>query len=216
MRRTIIIFLFFAFGSFSFAQKIVPKHTFNVELGLPVSMGNKPFKDVMQGLASVSIYQQYSFPFHLNLGLGVKYSLFTIDEFAVQSPVRGQIHTGAVFGKIGWDMFHSERFATDFGVKVGYSLNYSSTDLNKAAENNPRQIEALLVEPTLGLILTADERNSYRFNIGYCIQGYGFSMSTIGLPNNAGGYDPEVYKDVTQYLFVGFGYTFYFGIKVSE
>ena len=67
-------------------------------------------------------------------------------------------------------------------------------------------------EPTLGLILTADEQNSYRLNIGYCIQGYGFSPYRIGLQSNI-GYETAEFNKLTQYLVVGFGYTYYFRDK---
>lgn len=194
------------------SQKIIPKYTFNVEIGLPLAVANEPFQDIMQGLACASIYGQYSFPFHLNIGAGVRYSLFTINEFSVPSPVNGEIHTGAAFLKIGWDKFHNDKLATDFGVKVGYSINYATTDLHEAAGTNPLQIEAVLIEPTFGLILAADEKNSYRWNIGYCVQGYGFKPSTIGLSSNS-AYDPTSFNKLTQYFVIGFGYTYYFRDK---
>lgn len=191
------------------AQKINPKYTFNVEIGLPVAMGNESFKDIMQGLACANIYGQYSLPFHLNFGAGIRYSLFTINEFSINEENFGEIHTGAAFLKVGWDKFHTDRFATDFGVKFGYSMNFANTDLNKVAGVNPRIINSTIIEPTLGLILAADERNSYRWNIGWCIQGYGFSPNTIGLPTN-GLYDPTKFNKLTNFLVVGFGYTHYF------
>ena len=36
------------------AQVIEPKHTFNVELGLPNGFTNEPFKNIMQGLVNFS------------------------------------------------------------------------------------------------------------------------------------------------------------------
>ena len=194
------------------AQKITPKYTFNVEIGLPVALANEPFKDIMQGLACASIYGQYSFPFHLNIGLGARYSLLTINEFSVAQEVSGEIHTGAAFLKIGWDKFHNDRLATDFGVKIGYSMNFANTSLHEEAGINPLQINSVIVEPTFGLILAADEKNSYRWNIGYCIQGYGFKPATIGLASDS-GYDPTTFNKLTQYLVVGFGYTYYFRDK---
>ena len=196
------------------AQKVEPKYTFNVELGLPVAVSNEPFQDIMQGLVCASVYGQYTLPFHLNFGLGVRYSLFTVNEFSLpaSSPVSGQIQTGAGFVKIGWDKFHNNRFATDFGVKIGYSMNFVTTDANEALEIGPVQMDAVLIEPTLGLILTADEQNSYRLNIGYCIQGYGFSPYRIGLQSNV-GYETAEFNKLTQYLVVGFGYTYYFRDK---
>ena len=56
------------------------------------------------------------------------------------------MHTGVGFVKVGWDKFHNDRFATDFGVKIGYSENYFTTDLNKAQEVNPIRVDALFTE----------------------------------------------------------------------
>lgn len=197
------------------SQKIDPKFTYNLELGLPVAVSNESFNDIMQGLVTVNTYAQYSFPFHLNIGLGVKYSYFAVNQFSVPEPVYGGIHTGGGFVKVGYDKFVNDRFAVDFGVKIGYADNYIMTDMNKALGLSPVRVASSIIEPTLGLILSADERNSYRMNIGYCIQGHGFRPTMLGVDSN-GDYDPEKFNNLTQYFFVGFGYTFYFGIKASE
>jgi hypothetical protein len=186
-----------------------------MDFGLPISIGNESFKDIMQGLLCTNIYGQYSFPFQLNVGLGTRYSLFTIDEFAINEDNNGQIHTGAIFINIGYNQFYTERFSTEFGVKVGYSWNYASTDLNKASEINQKSFTATLIEPTIGLILSVDERNSYRWNIGYCVQNYGFSPSRIGLSSNA-VYDISKFDKLTNYFVVGFGYTYYFRNKKAN
>jgi hypothetical protein len=51
MLKKIIVIVACSFVVFqSNAQSIVPKSSFNIELGLPSSMGNKSFKSMMQGL----------------------------------------------------------------------------------------------------------------------------------------------------------------------
>jgi|SaaInl5LU_22_DNA_1037371.scaffolds.fasta_scaffold14917_3 hypothetical protein len=213
------VFTILIIGSLFFttrAQKpFTPKYTFNVELGLPVAASNAPFKDYMQGLVSAAVYQQYSFPFHLNIGAGIKYSYFAVNEFSVPSPVYGGVHTGGAFVKVGYDKFHGERFATDFGVKFGYAENYITTDVNQGLGVDPIRIPSSYIEPAFSLILTADPRNSYRFNIGYTILGYGFKPTMLGLASN-GAFEESKLSNVTQYLLVGFGYTFYFGVKQSD
>lgn len=197
------------------AQKIEPKFTFNVELGLPVATSNETFDNIMQGLVSCNVYEQYSFPFHLNVGLGIKYSYFAVNQFSVEEPVYGGIHTGGAFLKVGYDKFYNDRFAMDYGVKIGYAENFIITDMNKALGLSPRSVSSSLIEPTVGFILTADERNSYRLNLGYCIQGYSFQPKLLGIDSN-GAADPDKLNNLTQYFFVGFGYTFYFGIKGGD
>ena len=213
MRLILYILIISLSCSFSFSQKITPKYTFNVELGLPVPIANEPFKAVMQGLVGVSAYGQYTTPFHLNFAVGARYSLFTINEFKVLVALDGSIHTAAGFVKVGYDKFITDRFAIDFGVKVGYSLNSSSVkELDPQGEIIARyneSNEAILVEPSLGLILSADEKNSYRFYIGYNTQGYGFKPGFIGLQSNS-AWNPNGFNKLTQYLLIGFGYTYYF------
>lgn len=210
MNKFLILFTLISFCYLKAeAQSIEPKFSYNVELTLPVAMGNKPFNDIMQGLVNVSTYGQYSFPFHLNVGAGVKYAYLTINEFSVPSPRYGGVHTGAAFVKVGYDKFHSERFATDYGIKVGYSQNYFYSYLDKEKETTTIQINAPIVEGTVAFILSADERNSYRWVIGYGVQGYGFRPQNIGLQSNE-GYDVANFNKLTNYLIVGFGYTYYF------
>ncbi len=215
--KKIYIILIIVFGSSlsSNAQSIDTKYTFNVELCLPIAMSNQAFNDFMQGLVGVSTYGQYSFPFHLNVGAGIRYSYFTINEFSVPSPVFGGVHSGTAFAKIGWDKFHTDQFATDFSLKAGYSQTFFDTDLNKSAGANPIQIGSSFAEVTTAIILAANENSSYRWIIGYGMQGYGFTPQHIGLETN-GGYDPAKFKTITSYLVVGFGYTYYFGNGPSD
>jgi hypothetical protein len=194
------------------AQVIEPKHTFNVELGLPNGFTNEPFKNIMQGLVNFSTYYQYDFKNHLTAGAGVRYGYFAINEFKVPKPVYGGMHSTGVFIKLGWEKFINDRFAIDLGVKVGYSQHYFDTDRNDSAGNNPIQLNSFYVDPTMGLILTADEVSSYRLFFSYASYGFGFKPSMIGL-ETFGGYDPSGFNKVTGFLIVGFGYTYYFKSK---
>lgn len=209
----IALILFFCCSTLlSKAQTIEPKHTFNIELGLPNGFANKPFKNIMQGLVNVEPYYQFAFKNHLILGAGLKYSYFAINEFKVPSPVYGGMHTGGLFLKAGWEKFFTDRFAVDFSLKVGYTQNYFTTDVNDTLGVNPVQINSTYVEPTIGLILTADEVSSYRFFVSYGFQGFGFRPDMIGL-DTFGGYDPNQFDKTTSFLIVGFGYSYYFKRK---
>lgn len=208
MIRLLSISLFLLTGSV-YAQKIEPKHTFNVELGLPNSMNNKAFKTIMQGLVNVSSYYQYAMKNSLAFGGGIKYTYFDVNEFKTPEPIFGGMHSAVAFLKISREKFHSDRFATDMGVKFGYSMNFISTDLNKAAGSNPKRIDASFVEPTIGLILTADEKTSYRLVLGYGFQGFAFKPSQLGTEEN-GGYQEVDLQKSSQFFTIGFGFTYYF------
>ena len=141
--------------------------------------------------------------------------MFTVNEFAVPSPIHGNMQSGVGFVKVGWDKFHNDRFGTDIGVKVGYAESFFSTDVNKINGNNPWRVSSTNVETTLGLILTADERNSYRLVVGHGVSGFGFDPEMIGLASNE-GYDPANFDKLTHYFLIGFGYTYYFGQRSSR
>jgi len=191
------------------SQSIEPKHTLNVELGLPNGFSNPAFKSIMQGLVSLAPYYQFDFSNHLTIGGGVRYSYFAVNEFKVPSPVYGGMHSVGGFVKLGWQKFLSDRFATDIGLKVGYMQQYFDTDRNDSLGVNPLNVNCFYIEPALGLILTADEQNSYRFFASYGWSGFGFKPSMIGL-ETFGGYDPSEFDKLTGFLIIGFGYTHYF------
>lgn len=215
MKYLIILTFLLYFQALQAQQEFVPKTTFQVELALPNAIINKPFREIMQGLGSLSLYGQYSFPFHFHVGGGVKYSLFLVNEFSVPSPVYGNLQSGTVFMKVGYDQFHTERFATDIGVKVGYSEHFFTTDANKLNGTNPLRINSPTVEGTVGLVLSTDERNSYRLVLGYGVHGFGFKPEHIGLLSNE-GYEQKEFKRLSQYFILGFGYTLYFNGRKND
>ena len=208
-----LFILLFSFSAFLLnAQVINPKHTFNIELGLPNGFVNKPFKNIMQGLVNVAPYYQYKLNKQFIVGLGVRYAYFAINEFKVPKPTYGGMHSGGIFVKAGWERFHTEHFATEIGLKFGYTQNYFVTDRNDSLGLNPVQVNSTYLEPSFGLILTADERSSYRLVVSYAFQGFGFRPDLIGL-ETFGGYNPADFNKVTSFLIVGFGYTYYFKSK---
>ena len=211
MKHFCIIILFLI--NFQFlSQENKSNYTFNIDIGLPISSGNELFKDVMQGLVSTNFYGQYRFPVNLNIAFGARYSVFTINEFAVNKENNGAIHIGALFSQVGYEKLFTNRFALDLGMKFGYSMNYANTDLNKISGINPISYEAFIFEPMLGLILYSDEQNSYRFNIAYCVQNYSFQPEIIGLLSNLDYLDSNL-KNNTNYFVIGFGYTYFFKKK---
>jgi hypothetical protein len=212
MRKYWFILILFIFPLDNFAQTTDIRHTYNLDLTLPNSMSNKAFEDIMQGLVNASTYYQYTFKNGFNLGAGIRYAYFTINEFRVPEPVSGGLHSGAAFLKLGWQKFFNETLALDFGVKAGYSQNYFLTNLNDSIGANPFQVNAIYAEPTLSLILMADERTSFRFYLGYGMQDFVFLPSMLGLSTN-GGYVGDKIKSKSGYLLFGFGFSFYFSNK---
>jgi hypothetical protein len=169
---------------------------------------------IMQGLIQSSANYQYTLKNGLSFGTGLHYTYFAINEFRVPSKVYGGIHSAAAYLKIGHEKFWTERFGTDFGVKMGYLHSYTISDLLKSKGVPYNFIESTYIEPCIGFVLTADVNCSYRLNIGYPIYGYGFTPWMIGVDSNI-GYDPNEYTKPSSFLSVGFAYTYYFNGKKS-
>jgi hypothetical protein len=187
---------------------ITPKHSFTIELGLPVSTVNKPFKGIMQGLLNVSPYYQFTLQNHFSVGIGGHYSYFKINEFKTPQKVTGGMNSFGGFIKVGHEKFYNMRFGTDIGVKVGYTDHLFTTDTN-TVRGGPVSVMSTFVEPSVGLVLTADEFTSFRFVVSYAFYGFGFRPDQLGLTTN-GGYDPADFSKVTQFVSFGFGFTYYF------
>jgi hypothetical protein len=213
MKLKLIIILLLLSPSY-FAQEIDPDDSFTFEISLPNSISNTPYKMIMQGLIQTSAHYQYAFKSGLALGAGIHYTYFAINEFRVPSKVYGGIHTPAVYVKVGHEKFWTERFGTDFGVKLGYLQSFTVSDLLKSKGIPYNFVEGTYIEPSLGFVLTADVNCSYRLTIGYPIYGYSFTPWMIGIDSNI-GYDPKEYNKPSSLFSVGFAYTFYFNGKKS-
>lgn len=210
--KKLIFILYSAVSTFSNAQQIQPKHTFNMELGLPNGMVNKPFKDIMQGLVAVAPYYQYTFKNTLAIAAGIKYCYFGVNQFRVPEKTLGGMHSAGSFIKISREKFYTDRFSADMGIKFGYTQNYFVTskplDTISTAKIT-RQVNAALIEPTIRLALVADDQVSYSLIVGYAFQGFKFGNEMIGFDSMM-GYSDSDYNKTTSFLTVGFGFTYYF------
>ena len=210
----IVVYIVFFHGASMVAQSIEPDDSFTIELGLPNSFTNEPFKDIMQGLVCVSPYYQYALKSGLAFGIGGHYSYFAVNEFSLPSAVYGGMHTLVGFLKLSHEKFWGERFGTDFGVKFGYAHSMLKTDALLTQGIRLNVLQSTYIEPILGLILTSDEANSYRLTIGYPFYGFGFKPWTIGVDSEL-GYRDENWSRISSFLTIGFGYTHYFNGKSS-
>jgi hypothetical protein len=188
---------------------INPKHSFSLELGLPVTTSNKAAQSMMMGLINFAPFYQFTLQNHLSFGAGVNYSYFKANEFKVPQKVIGGVHNVGAFVKVGHEQFHSMRFGTTAAIKLGYAQSYFTTDLNRTNNGGPIAIDGIYIEPNVGLVLTAGEFISYSFVVGYAFQGYKFKTSQLGI-DAQGGFSGADYKKGTQFMSFGFGFTYYF------
>jgi hypothetical protein len=208
MRNLLNVLVFILIADQAVGQ-FEPKHTFTVELGMPTPVANASYRKITKGLVAVSPYYQYRLPSSLALGAGLHYQYLQINPLRVPSAeqVSGGIHSLGAFFKVGHEKFHNERFATDVGLKIGYNQTFFKTNFNEALSEKTTGLGAIFAAPILGLILNVDEFSSYRFTLGYCLQGYQFNYQRLGVVTND-GIIPK--GKTTQSFIFGFGFTHYF------
>jgi hypothetical protein len=190
--------------------RIKPKHSFSTELGLPVPLLNTGFKGLMLGVINFSPYYSFTTRKNISFGLGANYNFFWINHvYAPDTKNLGGIHSTGVFVKLGHEKFHTDRLGTDIGLKFGAShLDFSSKN-NTSLHGGPITKNVFYVEPTLAIVLSADAFTSYRWVIGYAIQNYAFNPTQLGFASSS-SYSGSGYSKATQFLTVGFGFSYYF------
>lgn len=226
--KVILLFvLFFQMKVNLFAQEIEFDDSFTFELSLPNAIANKPYSEIMQGVASITPVYQYTLKNGLAFGTGVNYAYYTINQFRVTQKIVGGQHHFAAFIKVGHEKFWTERFGTDIGVKIGYSEDYFLSDLLQNNNQKYRRIQGIHFEPVISFVLSSDVNSSYRFIVGFPFYNFQFRpwtlgdgswvYSTTGSDNNTPGVYEESSSDINALSFtVGFGYTYYFNGKKSS
>jgi hypothetical protein len=191
-------------------SRIKPKHSMTIELGLPVPIRNKGFNGYLQGIVNFSPYYHYNFQNNLSLGIGGNYSYFWINRVLETSNKNlGGIHSTGLFLKLGHEKFYTDRLGTDIGVKFGGQQLTFDSEFNKTNHGGAISKTVYYIEPTIGIVLTASEFTSYRWIVGYTIQNYTFNPTQLGFASSS-TFTGTDYSKPTQFLTVGFGFTYYF------
>ncbi|PKR80253.1 hypothetical protein CW751_10370 [Brumimicrobium salinarum] len=185
-----------------------PKSSFKVEVGLPNNATNFAFRDLMQGLVAITPSYQFTMDNSFSLGVGLRYGFFNVNEFKNNIDMSGGMHIAGIFGKIGQEKFYG-KFGLDYGVRIGYSMNFFDTNKNQEKLGEPYQNDGGFVEPTLGLALMSNENTSFRLALGYAFHGFQFSPYQMGVDNFSGVSDSKL-NEITTYFTIGFGYSYYF------
>ena len=189
---------------------IIPKHSYNIDFNLPVSLKNTAFKGLMQGLARSGVGYQYNFKKGFSLGLGYQYTFFQINKFKTPQQIHGGLHINAGYFKLGYDKFYNERFGTEIKLKAGYSnFTFYSDSLERINGTKNTNIASLYIEPSIALVLSGSKNTSYKWIFAYSIHQMGFSPPQIGMLAD-GGYDPNAFKRNIRFLAFGFSFSHYF------
>jgi hypothetical protein len=212
-----LVFIFiFNFGLNGFAQSnkvFEPTGSLSFDLGIPAQGRNVSFGRVMNGLFNGGFNYQYNVFKGLTVGVGLKYSFFIINSFALNNANwRGGLHMPSVYGKLGYERFITERFSINTSVRMGYTMNISANDSCDASAGNAYTEGSFFVEPQIEMLFTTEKESPSAFSL---VLGYVFNMSEFGprylcmssIPNLFA----EDYVGITRFLSIGFGYRYYMG-----
>lgn len=212
--KQIIIFLFLLGVPFiGMAQQsdFEPKGSFNIEVSLPNNTSNKAFKELMQGLVVITPHYQYTFSNTISVGGGLYYGYFNINEFKNNIALAGGLHIGGAFVKIGQEKYYG-KFGLDYGVRVGYSMNYFITNKNKDLYDRPYNNDGGFIEPILGLSLMSNDNTSFKLALGYTFHNFKFQPHQVGT-DQFSGFSQDDFSKISTYFSIGFGYSYYFGVN---
>jgi hypothetical protein len=185
-----------------------PSGSFKVELGLPNNATNNAFRELMQGLVVVTPSYQHTFDNTFSIGAGLRYAYFNVNQFKNNAGISGGMHMTGVFGKIGVEKFYGN-FGVDYGVRIGYAMNFSTTNAIQDSLGGPYISDGGFVEPTLGLSLMSTENSSFRLALSYAFHAFIFKPEHIGL-DEFSGLNPDKLDVLSTYFTIGFGYSYYF------
>jgi hypothetical protein len=211
--RKVFFILILLFPFSVVAQTAAPKlgkFLVSGEVNLPISSGNKLFKTWVQGLGGAGFSSRYRFKDQWVLGLGAQYSYFIINEFRVPEKIRGNAQFFSGYLEFGYEKNHNDVFASSFTLRSGYSQVLFASSEFKVKEITSKPIDAIFIQPTISLALMADEISSFRFSFGVAFQGMAMNPGRIAAVST-GGFELKDYRKNTNYIFIGLGYTHYFG-----
>lgn len=209
---SILLLLLVGLTSEAYSQTdFAPNGSFKVEISLPNNVTNKAFKELMQGLVTITPSYQYTFDNSFSVGGGLRYGFFNVNEFKNNIGMNGGLHIAGAFVKVGQEKFYG-KFGLDYGVRLGYTMNFFATNKNKELLGKPFVDNGGFVEPTIGFALMASENSSFRLALGYAFHTFKLRPSQMGVEEFS-GVDPTKLNEITTYFTIGFGYSFYFGRK---
>jgi len=211
MKLLYVTLIAFCFLNSSLAQtdEFQPAGSFKAEIGLANNISNEAFRDLMQGLFNITAGYQYTLPSSLSLGAGIRHNYFTVNQFKNNVDLRGGIHFGGIYGKIGIEKYYGQ-FGIDIGVRGGFNMMFSTTNKCDLTAGGPSLFNGAFIEPVINLGLLADERSSFYLNLTYAIHSFKFEPFHV-CEDDFSSYSERGLDNLTSYFVIGFGYSFYFG-----
>ncbi|AEA42135.1 hypothetical protein Fluta_0125 [Fluviicola taffensis DSM 16823] len=229
MRKFLIILVLVCSITESNAQIGNDKWNITGELALPMGMGNKMFRNYLNGIVTAHPKIQYK-PFkHWYVAFGPRYMYYKVNEYRIPfepgvsddsiadhkkvQSIYGGMHVLGGDIELGWTSWVGPRLGLELGVKTGIAQHWFNTSGTK--KYGKQDVLAMYVEPTLSIVLASDEAVAYRWIIGYNFTGYHFDGYRVG-STTSGGYTAKDLRAPTQSLIVGFAISYYFKNQRSD
>ncbi len=177
--------------------------TIKGNLILPVPLGNPLFEAVTESVGQVDGLIQFPIYKGLGIGVGGKMTWFQINERALAPLVTsGEIRRLALYGKVSYERYTSERTFYELNARVGSSSYWFDCP---TCGDKPRS--SLHWGIGTGYYIHASENLAFGLTLGYEKDGITFGAPDLGLDEGFPG-RPERYEArQTQYLVIGMGFS---------
>jgi hypothetical protein len=192
-----------------------PKGSFTLNIGIPTSERNVAFRIIMEGLLKGGLGYQYNIYKGLTIGGGAKYSFFINNQFALNKTAgRGSLHIPALYLKVAYEKFTSDRFLFNFGVNFGYANFLAVNDSTKSVLGKAYQESSFFIQPELEFLMNTKKNSPNGFSL---IFGYDYYFTNYG-PRFLARKD---FADLPQkdsaglisFFNFALGYRYFFGVK---
>lgn len=190
-------------------QEKIPevKHSIKGEFELPRPVSNKAFKNIVDGIADVSVCYQYPFA-NFTIGGGFKYLYMQINDVKVNEKLAAGMQGYVPFAKIGYEKFISPKVHYELSLRGGYSLLYFKSKKCTDIGEKSKPQNAPYSELQAALYLMANERLSFSIIASYNILFNEFKPELLCL-SNFPGFTADDAKGNYNYFSVGFGFSFF-------
>lgn len=188
-----------------------PKGSLKVGIAFPVIASNYSFRALYKGIFDVEGLYQYNVYKGLTVGGGVKFDMFKYRSLAFSDSVRFPIIMTTPMAKLSYEKILSDLVAIDIGARIGYSF-ISSTGINCT---DKQKFGGLLIEPKFSFYLFVNGPYALSLNVSYAYLFQNYSPAWI-CDTTIPGYNPSDWEKDVQYFTVGFGFSWYHGIRESQ
>ncbi len=217
-KSSLILYLFicsffFVSNTHSQTSTFSPTGSFSLDLGVPAKPQNPAFEHTMEGLLNAGFDFRYNAFKGLTVGLGLKYTFFTLNSFAFSNTaISGGMQSPGAYAFLGYEKFTTERISFTGSIRGGYSFLMNFNDSCKVNHGGQHISESLFVEPQVEMVMLTDKVSEHGFSmvLGYSFYFHEFSNEDLCMKDISTLFE-EDYQGITRYFSIGFGYRYYMG-----